>query len=517
MRIVAVLCLFFLYAEGFSQQHYFIQFTEKENTSFFLENPEIYLSPKALARREVQQVALDSLDVPVSEVFVDSISKYNVVYRAASKWQNGIVLSANIQTIDSIVAIDFVSKIECLDCGSAFRIKNTQQSEGSFSTSEAGNLDLGIPYAQSLGLNGNGILSACFDAGFEGVDQWQGDISFEYDFLNYSKLLPNNQDDHGTAALSRMIGQLGPADEGRYFLFNTEIIATESRLEEYNWLLAAEKADSIGVDFISSSLGYNYFDNSNYDYTYSDFGTEKSIVSYAAKTASLKGIIVVNSIGNEGNSPWLHSVFPADVEEVVTVGAVDQYGTVTNFSSVGYNKAPNVKPDVMALGKNVEVLNPAGEVVTLNGTSFSCPQITAFLMLLKEQFPTKSNAELKAALFYSCDRYPNKNYEYGYGIPDFERASKYLEDPFFEFPEEAFILNPSKNTQLQFSVGGIEEEVLVEVTIGNVMGGIEGRYSLLAAKGFTTLNLQKTLPTGIYLVQLKFLDRVVKSKVLFIP
>ena len=73
-------------------------------------------------------------------------------------------------------------------------------------------------------------------------------------------------------------GQLiGTAPDANYYLFITEDGSQETPLEESLWVEAAEQADSLGVDVINTSLGYNTFDDTRYDYTYADMNGSTSI------------------------------------------------------------------------------------------------------------------------------------------------------------------------------------------------------------------------------------------------
>ncbi len=56
---------------------------------------------------------------------------------------------------------------------------------------------------------------------------------------------------------------IGTAPDASYYLFITENDASENPVEESYWVEAAEKADSLGVDIITTSLGYFEFTNPN--------------------------------------------------------------------------------------------------------------------------------------------------------------------------------------------------------------------------------------------------------------
>ena len=62
---------------------------------------------------------------------------------------------------------------------------------------------------------------------------------------------------HGMSVLSTMAGYLeneflGTAPKASYWLLRTEDASSETLIEEYNWAVAAEFADSAGVDIINS-------------------------------------------------------------------------------------------------------------------------------------------------------------------------------------------------------------------------------------------------------------------------
>ena len=80
---------------------------------------------------------------------------------------------------------------------------------------------------------------------------------------------------HGMWVLSVIAGftegeLVGSAPKAKYWLLRSEDTNSEYLVEEDNWISAAEFADSAGVDIISSSLGYNTFDDPNQNYTYDE-------------------------------------------------------------------------------------------------------------------------------------------------------------------------------------------------------------------------------------------------------
>src|SRR5690606_26070527 len=197
---------------------------------------------------------------------------------------------------------------------------------------------------------------------------------------------------HGTMVLSTMGGfienqYVGTAIDAEYYLFITEKSEEEIPQEEVWWIAAAERADSIGVDVINTSLGYNEFDDSRYNYTYEDMDGETAFITRGAQIAAEKGIMMVNSAGNSGNDDWCYITAPADGFDVFTIGAVDSDGTPAPFSSFGPTPDGRIKPDVAAHGYQTAVINPNGEINGSYGTSFSSPIMAGAMACFIQAFP----------------------------------------------------------------------------------------------------------------------------------
>jgi serine protease AprX len=293
---------------------------------------------------------------------------------------------------------------------------------------------LGGDVMHSKGFKGNGITIAVLDAGFYKVDELdvfsdlQNQILSTYDFVDGNS---NVYDDHthGMMVLSTMGAKgamMGTAPDAQYLLLRSEDVFSENLIEEFMWVCAAEYADSAGADIINSSLGYTTFDDTLQDHTYADMDGKTTPISIGAGMASDKGIIVVNSAGNSGNSSWHYIGAPADNYDVLTVGAVDENEEFASFSSYGPNASGAEKPNVVAQGKNTVVANSDNTVITGNGTSFSSPITAGMVACLWGANPHKSAISIKDAIYKSADRYLNPDDQFGYGIPDYYSAYQYL-------------------------------------------------------------------------------------------
>ena len=95
-------------------------------------------------------------------------------------------------------------------------------------------------------------------------------------------------------------GVIGSGFDANFLLARTENVISETHAEEYNWMRAAEWADSAGARIIQSSLGYSDFDADG-SYTPANMDGKTAIITKAALIATRKGIVVVNSTGNAMN------------------------------------------------------------------------------------------------------------------------------------------------------------------------------------------------------------------------
>ena len=233
--------------------------------------------------------------------------------------------------------------------------------------------------------------------------------------------------DHGTKVLSAMAANepevlVGTAPEARYWLLRCEDQQTEQPVEEDYWTMAAEFADSVGADIISSSLGYNEYDNNANYYHQHDLDGQTAFISHSASMLASKGIILVNSAGNSGMGPWKKISFPADANDIITVGALNPDKKNAPFSGVGPTQDGRVKPDVMALGSPANLISGRGSIVRDMGTSFSTPIVAGLVACLWQALPQKSATEIINLIRQTSSNNQKPDNIYGYGTPNFWRA-----------------------------------------------------------------------------------------------
>lgn len=423
---------------------YFVEFTDKRGSLHTLENPSAYLSERALVRRLRQHIAIDSTDLPVSATYVDSLKKLDLYLVHQSKWLNGaIVKSANTTLMDTLERISFVKSVQ-LSYGPFAQPIVDKIEETSVSTSKLGiQSDYGVawPHIATLnghllhqkGFTGHGMHIAVIDAGFYMANELplldrvfaQNQVLGSRDFVEPGANVYQS-DAHGTYVLSVMAGHsfgnyVGTAPDASYWLLRTEDVLSEYPIEADNWAIAAEFADSVGVDVINSSLGYGYYDNPSLSLAYPGIDGS-SRVSRVANLAVKKGMAVINSAGNEGNKAWRYILTPADAPLVIAVGAMAADSARVAFSSVGPTADNRTKPDLMAMGYMNALQGTDGQIRYGSGTSFASPIIAGLTACLWQSAPWLKSEELVTVLRQSSHVQSQPNNLTGYGIPNFAAA-----------------------------------------------------------------------------------------------
>jgi subtilisin family serine protease len=265
--------------------------------------------------------------------------------------------------------------------------------------------------------------------------------------------------------LSTMVGEwngymVGTAPHASYLLCMTENPMQETRIEEIAWIEAAEFADSLGFDVFNTSLGYSDMDGVKYDYSYSDMDGQTTFISRAASLAASRGIIAVNSAGNEGNDPWYYITAPADAPDIFTVGAVDSTNVIGAFSSRGPTFDARIKPDVTAMGVASGVQYQGGGLARGSGTSFSSPILAGSVASLWQAYPELSAREMIHQVRQGGDRAKNPDSTYGFGLPDFFRIYWSITDvPSYKLSGQLEIYpNPARDL-IMIKVPGLSPDI----------------------------------------------------------
>lgn len=447
MKKILLLLVILVSSLAFSQEEdAWVFFTDKPNAQFYLDNPLQMLTQRALDRRSSQNIALNVNDVPVSQEYINQIaSSSGITVKAKSKWMNCVHVRGSQQDIAALSTLSFVQSIKFADSSLNLRTSATIiPVNKSMDVTENFNYGGSFNQIQMLngqalheqGFTGNGKVIAVLDSGFINVNSTSpfqrlfdnNLILGGYNYVSQSEDVYSLHN-HGTMTLSCMGGfvdneLVGTAPNAHYYLYVTEDVTEENPVEESYWVEAAEEADRLGADVISTSLGYYQFDNPNYGHNYSDMTGDEAFASKGANVAFSKGMIVVASAGNSGGNPEPsnHVGVPAEATNVFAVGAVKFDETFASFSSVGPTFDNRIKPDIMAKGQAATVANTSGTVQTASGTSFSCPIMAGMITSFWGAFPDLNNQQIIQLVKQSADRYTNPDNQFGYGIPDFGLA-----------------------------------------------------------------------------------------------
>lgn len=420
------------------------------------------LSPRSISRHEKAGLVVpDFRDIPVLTAYTNEISSLGLTLHCTSKWMN-TALFKSYQPVNTglLLKLPFVSDVRIVKVpGMKSKFKDKLDFETTQSTLppyERPITMLNGNTLQNAGFTGKNILIAVLDGGFINADiisalndlRSRNGILKTKDFVNNNSLV-YNASNHGTAVLSILAGNLpgfisGTAKGAEFMLLKTEDVETEFPCEEDFWAAGAEFADSAGADIISSSLGYYFFDDPSMNYKLSDLDGNTAFITRVADIAASKGILVVNSAGNERDNIWQKIIFPSDGDSVIAAGAVDGNNVISYFSSSGPSADGRIKPDNVAMGVSVPVQTANTLVNRSNGTSFSCPILSGMAACLMQAVPKSLNQDIIDAFHQSADRYNVPDSLYGYGIPDMAMALVKLQDKYLPVNDDVLIFpNPS--------------------------------------------------------------------------
>ncbi|WP_300484840.1 S8 family serine peptidase [Flavobacterium sp.] len=455
MKIIFTFLVVFVQTFLFAQEDAWVYLNNKPDAAFFLNNPLSILTQRALDRRASQNIELDDMDAPVHQAYIDQISaNAGIQIMAKSKWMNALHVRGEEQAIRELTVLPFVNRIDfankTLNVNTGIVANKNEKKRPEAKVDEISNLASGSllevftdsqievlngHLLHQEGYTGNGKIIALINSGFKGVNtilpferiRNNNQIKGGYNFVTRDDNVYTGTD-FGTKTLSTMAAYVGnnnykgTAPDASYYLFVSYGENGKSPLEESLWVEAAEMADSLGVDILNFPLGFYRFNNPNYDYTYQDMNGETTFISRGANIAFSRGMIVVSPAGNLGNKPWRYITAPADVANVLTVGAINQIREWASFSSVGPTSDGRIKPDVMAMGSAASVISGEGTYEFKSSTMYASSLIAGMVACLWQALPNKTNAEILQLIKESADRHNDPDNFYGHGIPNFQLA-----------------------------------------------------------------------------------------------
>lgn len=547
--MLLVLPVTFVWAQKLAPDTYWVQFTDKNGTPYSLSNPKAFLTEKALERRTKQNIPLTSTDLPVNPAYTDSLQALSMDVLYTSRWFNAaVVQSYDSLLIDTLENYGFISNYHSKLTEFAnwfndpnisdipYSLHQTDFPEDSvYDYGEAANQIkmLNADALHNMGYSGQNILVAVLDAGFYKVDEFrafdslitQNRIKDSWDFVRNDSLSYRSST-HGMKVLSTMAGLtpgrlVGTAPKATYCLYRSENASSEYLVEEANWIAAAERADSLGVDIINTSLGYSDFDDPAMSHSYTDMDGRSTLISIAADMAVSKGMVVVASAGNEGASSWGYITAPADAYHILSIGAVDNQRERIYFSSVGPTFDGRIKPDVSAKGYFASVQSFSGNIGYANGTSFAAPITAGAVACLWQARPELSNLQIVDVVRKISSRYMTPDSLLGYGIPDFSKG--------YYYPNTAFVQNIHFNDMLDIYPNPFEDKLKLnfnfftdkatQLKLYTPLGHLVKQVSIPAGQMPATQKLPlqiKNLTQGMYILQIingkhKYQQKIIKQ------
>ncbi len=540
-QVCSVCVLFFLLVIGFSsnaQTKYWVKFKDKNGSPYTISNPSAFITTKSITRRAAHNIPFDMTDIPVNQTYINQVNATGAVVFQRSKWFNAAIVivstGSQLAAVNSLNCVLSTTPVNRYHSTRSDEISSTQPNAQRGTSVATTGYNYGLSLTQvnqmnlvcmhNLGYRGQAMTIAVIDDGFS-----QANINPVFDSLrNEGRILGTRDivagntmvyedDSHGAMVLSCMAGNspgnlIGTAPKANYYLFRSEDVSSEKIIEENNWVIAAELADSLGVDIITTSLGYTTFDIASQNHTYADLNGKTSVASIASTMAARKGIFLLNAAGNEGGGSWNYVGVPADADSICTVGAVNGSGIHASFSSVGPTSDGRIKPEVSTMGEGTYVCQPGGNFVSGNGTSFACPVMAGAVACLWQANPGKSNMQVLAAIKSTASKSTTPDNNYGWGIPDICAANTLLQsmpNSVKENQKQAVKLfpNPAKY-HISFNVNETAETIALYDVLGNAID-----FSFTQKEDNTyTMIFNHSMANGLYFISIKTANGILQSK-----
>ncbi|SFN76479.1 Por secretion system C-terminal sorting domain-containing protein [Chryseobacterium oleae] len=532
MKKLLLFCLLTGYSAVNAQTELvFVYFSGKPNKAAFYANPLSELTQKSLSRRTSLGIPLNDQDAPIEQSYIQNLQNLGFTVTDYSKWLNGAAVNATPAQITILQAQPYVSSVGRFAKTHPTVTKIAGNDKWNMSSASQKNLtvfDYGSGSAQIdqinvrplhlAGFTGTGISIAVIDAGFPFVNtgsaferiRTNNQIKAVYDFVTKTNnVYDTSISNHGSAVLGAIGGYIkdifvGSAPDADFYLYRSENAVGEIPEEELYWIEAAEEADRKGVDMITSSLGYNTFDDTRYSYTYSDMNGTTSFIARAAEIAVNKGIFVLSAAGNSGVQPWHYLLTPADNAKVFTIGSVDSAGNSSGFSSYGPNSLGAVKPDASARGTTSATVTNS-TLTSVNGTSIATPIAAGGVACFMQAFPSMNRDQMRTKLRQTASLYPAHTDQMGYGILNFGNVYNQTLNTSEIVKKEKFAIfpNPVKNILNIASEGDIQSLEVYD-NLGKLIRKNTGLKSIKV----------EDFPKGTYYLKIQTKDQVFYEKFL---
>jgi serine protease AprX len=265
--------------------------------------------------------------------------------------------------------------------------------------------------ASSLGFDGTGVTVAIIDTGIDSNHPaLNGVVTSQTDLTG---LGTGDGFGHGTHCAGIVASQ-----DGTYTgiapgakLHDIRIMDNTGNTTAPRAVLGIQTAAGQGVGVASNSWGFSHANGAWVDAN----GT--CVLCNAANAAVDAGVVIVVAAGNEDNDTCstydTHIRCPGIAEKVITVAASDKSDKMADFSSVGPTPDNRAKPDITAPGKDIHsckaagtslgpTVDPAGNFITLSGTSMACPHVAGVAALMLDKNPKLTPARVKGIIMQTA-------------------------------------------------------------------------------------------------------------------
>ena len=470
--------------------------------------------------------------LPVSTTYIQDLASLEVDVFFTSKWMNALLIQTDSSTLLEVVDRSYVDSVVFIAPGARLTYENIgfewpvtfEEPNNPLESSELQLAMMNVHQMHEDGYRGESMLIAVLDAGFKGANLFEPlENVFNENRLIAAKDFVTNGGNpflysgHGTSAWSTIASDykdfIGTAPKAAFILCVTEDVASEYRIEEYNWLIAAEYADSLGADIISSSLGYSGFSDVAMDYTYEDMDGQTAIITRASNLAIKKGLLVITSAGNEGNDSWRYITAPADGPDNITVGSVKSDYSISAFSSQGPTVDDRIKPDLVALGQGTTLLTSNGSISQANGTSFSAPLIAGFSAGIWQAHPEFTNLEVVDHLRNLGTRFEDPDNYFGFGIPIYLTAEDSLIETdttmlaLSEFASDGISIypNPIYGNAISIKIDSKIDIYPLDIKLLDLKGNNVSELNVLTAQSGGLISMDiSMIRAGVYILILSF-------------
>lgn len=298
---------------------------------------------------------------------------------------------------------------------------------------------------EEFGVRGEGIVIGQSDSGVdvnhpELKDSYRGrDSGDDYNWFDpwNGRTSPYDDGGHGTHTLGTILGQngIGVAPEATWFAcanLNRNLGNPALYLDCMQFMLAPfpqggdpfmDGDPARAADVLNNSWGCPEIE-----------GCDPNALLYAANHLRDAGIFVVVSTGNDGPNCSTVTAPLSLYDSVFSVGAVDRYGNVADFSSRGpvtVDGSGRMKPDIAAPGVEIYSALPGGTYGESSGTSMAGPHVAGAVALLwsadpsligdidrTEQILIETAKPYTGSTSQGCFEGEVPNAAYGYGIVD---------------------------------------------------------------------------------------------------